>query len=351
MAFWGVSYIDILFYYGDYHCLPLSGSKYYFLSGEKMKKVSITIAVGLLLCLLAGCSTHKETTKDSKENTVATTSKMNPKSNIKTKKSFNVEGNPYAHQRVSMKNTTFKAGDYQEQNGLSCTYLTDLIDIPEYSSNNVDFTNIQYVISLIGLPNDDSVSLSDIFKGNYSYGKGLFDEKTTNLDDSKYITILTLETDIKNNNNENITFDGLTGKNSSEFYWTIPEHTQVSKDDIFYSDDTKNIIQANSLIEDKDVMIVLSSGNTPKEAAEKIPNGKMTIRTSGFSKDYSNIGGEHAIDLSLNCLGSVDTPKSLTKTEKKTQESDYATDQAENTNNVTEERDDFASSFEAQYGR
>lgn len=205
-----------------------------------------------------------------------------------------VPNNPYATKKVQSDNPFPKKGDYQFSEGLAGTYLADLENIPDYSSSGLDFTNTQYTVVAMG-PLSSDQKFTDFYNE-----KALFDKESSDLANGRYVVIAHFETDIANSSPDTLNFFGFSSFSDGKDDWIIPGNKQIDPSDVALRDDTSGEIQAGKTIEDKKMDIILSSGLTIQEAVSKIPEGALTIKTSGIEdSNYQDIGGERAIDLKM----------------------------------------------------
>lgn len=261
---------------------------------KMLKMLGITLFSSVVL---VGCS-NNETQGESKSSSIEQETGQ-----VSTTSSSTIEiipeteaPNPYALNEITDA-TNFKKGDFLIYEGSQETYLTDLIDIDDFSSNGLNFFNTQYGASLVGpfQPGE----LTDMF---FVMGdeKAIFDESQTELSEATYIVTLFMETDITNTSEETLSFDGFSGYFGGEYDWTIPTNIQVDRDNVVYRDDSHVDVQAGNTVEDIPFMVLLATGKTPEEAVGKIPTGELVIKTAGISNEnMDQLGGDRTIVFDL----------------------------------------------------
>lgn len=260
-----------------------------------MKFLGLALVCGLIL---VGCSKNNSENDTSQTSTAQSTAQSTVESEtVETSSSEGNSENPYAVNEIT--DTQFpKKGDYSIQDGVQGTFLTDLIDIEDYSTNGLVFTNTQYNTMLLGPLHPEE--MSDMFYTYEDTAKALFDESHDDIFVNTYAVILSLETDIENTSDETLRFDSFSGYMGGEYDWIIPGNKQIDRQQIIYQDASSIEVQAGTMVEDIPFMILLSTGSTPEDAVNKIPQGQLTIKTAGVSTlNYDQLGGERTINLDL----------------------------------------------------
>ncbi|WP_260202351.1 hypothetical protein [Lactiplantibacillus pentosus] len=288
-----------------------------------MRKIIMAGSVLLGGLLLAGCGNYSASDKES-SNTARSSSSPNvkitnsdisnlqdgtadslTKSNYKKYassliKSYSKNSDTYHKKHISNSNTNPTRGDYQisVKNGLEITYLSGLINIPDQNIKGLKLFNTQYWLSSI-----DRISKSSLNQIVYGSDdtKPVFNSDNDTIKDGDAVVMVTVETDFKNTTDQTLSYDGLSGYAGGDYDFTTPDGKQFDREKVLYNDETADVdVQAGKTVEDKDMIIVLASGNNLKAALAKVPNTYLQIKTAGAeTKDYDQIDGTRTIKLNL----------------------------------------------------
>lgn len=205
-------------------------------------------------------------------------------SQLKTKYSKKSDG---LHEKyVKEEPNSPKKGQWTSINdqGVIITYLTNMTDIPDQNINGLKLFNTQYWTA--GFDNASKEMIDNLGAGSTDDTKPVFNKEDDEVTGNEAVIFTVVETDFKNTSDQTLTFDGLTGYAGGEYDFSTPDGKQVDRESIFYNDDTASQeVQAGKTVEDKDLIIVLATGKTLKEAYNKINQNTLTIRPAGVSND------------------------------------------------------------------
>ena len=191
------------------------------------------------------------------------------------------------HKKYVKKEPTYpKKGQWTSKNdqGVIMTYLTDMKDVPNQDINGLKLFNTQYWT--VGFDSASQEMIDNLGSGSMDETRPVFNKEDDKFTVNDAVIFTVVETDFKNTSDQTLTYDGLTGYAGGEYDFSTPDGNQINRDDIFYNDDTADQeVQAGKTVEDKDLIIVLATGRTLKEAYNKINQNTLTIRPAGVSNE------------------------------------------------------------------
>lgn len=240
-----------------------------------------------------------EELNDLQEGYADSSTKSQFKKYAKNIKSYRTNHKDFFHKKeISTKNTHPKKGNWKiyDSKGIEETFLTNLHTLNNQNIEGLQLYNTQYWTYSI-----DHAS-NTLIKGleNSDESTPLFNKPGTKIKSGDAIILLNLETDFKNTTDKTITYDGLSGYSGGDYDFTV-DGKQYDRSDVMYTDETvSQEIQAGKKVEDKDMVICLSSGKTLKDAYKKIPNSKLNIKTAAITNsDGEMLGDPRTIELTL----------------------------------------------------
>ncbi|GEN48905.1 hypothetical protein [Ligilactobacillus pobuzihii] len=191
------------------------------------------------------------------------------------------------HEKYVKEEPTYpKKGQWTSKNdqGVIMTYLADMKNISDQNINGLKLFNTQYWTA--GFDSASQEMIDNLGSGSMDETRPVFNKEGDEFVANDAVIFTVVETDFKNTSDQTLTYDGLTGYAGGEYDFSTPDGKQINRDDIFYSDDTADQeVQAGNTVEDKDLIIVLATGRTLKEAYNKINQNTLTIHPAGVSNE------------------------------------------------------------------
>ena len=216
-------------------------------------------------------------------------------SQLKTKYSEKSDG--FHEKYVKKEPANPKKGQWTSINdhGVIMTYLTDITNIPDQNINGLKLFNTQYWTAAFDSASQEMVD--NLGSGSMDDTKPVFNKDGDKFEVNDAVIFTVVETDFKNTSDQTLTYDGFSGYAGGEYDFSMPDGKQISRDDIFHSDDTMDQeVQSGKTVEDKDMIIVLAIGRTLKEAYAKINQNTLTIHPAGASNDDQKQYTDGALD-------------------------------------------------------
>lgn len=219
------------------------------------------------------------------------------------KKDYSKTGDKFHKQYVKKEPSFPKKGQWTSENdqGVILTYLADIADVPDQNINGMKVSNTQYWTAAIDRASYDMIE--NLGGGSLDEVKPVFNKDDDEITGNEAVIFTVVETDFKNTSDQTLSYDGFSGYAGGEYDFSTPDGNQIDRENVLYNDDTTDQeVQSGKTVEDKSMVIVLSTGKDLKEAYNKIDQNTLTIRPAGVSnedQDQYTDGALDHIDLKL----------------------------------------------------